>query len=256
MNGSAIKNRIGRTIARVMSANRTVSLKKLSCCLGIFQNYIRQFACIQIFSVSCTISLMAIYIVGLGNPGEEYKNTRHNVGREFLETLRKRGEFSEWKENKKTRARESSGVIGKIKVTLALPETFMNESGKAVGRYVVSKKSAEKLLVVHDDLDLPIGRAKISFNKSSGGHRGVESIIKSLKTEGFARLRVGISPSTPSGKLKKPTGEEKVLKFILGKFSDKECEILKKEFKKFSEAAESFALGGAQKMMSEWNREL
>ena len=94
----------------------------------------------------------------------------------------------------------------------------MNKSGLAVKPIITSKKKAEALIVIHDDLDLPIGKFKISFNKSSGGHRGVESIIKAIKTEAFTRVRIGISPATPSGKLKKPKGEKDVGDFILGEF--------------------------------------
>jgi hypothetical protein len=90
------------------------------------------------------------------------------------------------------------------KATIIHSDEFMNHSGKAVAKFVKSKKAAENLIVVYDDIDLPLGTMKISFNKSSGGHRGLESIIKALKTKEFTRIRIGISPTTASGKIKKP----------------------------------------------------
>src|SRR3990167_3340283 len=85
------------------------------------------------------------------------------------------------------------GNPGKEKVMLVAPNTYMNKSGTAISKVVKSVKSAEKLIVIYDDFNLPLGTLKISFNRSSGGHNGLESIIKSLKTEGFIRLRVGIA---------------------------------------------------------------
>lgn len=195
---------------------------------------------------------MAYIIVGLGNPGEDYKDTRHNTGQMLLEWFGKSLDV-EWKDDKKLGAKVSKIKIGKTPVILVLPENFMNNSGKAVKPLVTSIKSAEKMMVVYDDLDLPFGKAKISFNKSSGGHRGLESIIKSIKTEKFARIRVGISPVTPTGKIKKPSGEEQVTKVILGKFKDDEIKGLKKLSKKVNEAIENFVLKGLEVAMNGFN---
>jgi len=196
---------------------------------------------------------MAYIVVGLGNPGDEYRDTRHNVGRYMLERFRKQNDFPEWKFNKKSKAQESSGVLGKEKVMLVLPETFMNGSGKSVKEYVGSLKAAERLVVIYDELDVPLGGLKISYGRSSGGHRGLESIIKNIKTKDFVRIRVGISPKTPSGKLKKPTGEKPVVDFILGKFKPTEIEILKKVGKKVSEAIQVIIKDGRAKAMGEFN---
>ncbi len=195
-------------------------------------------------------------IVGLGNPGEEYENTRHNVGRMFVEAFSKKNELPDFSFDKKLNALTASGKIGGQKVLAILPETFMNKSGDAVGKAVKSKKAAEMLVVVHDELDLPLGRAKISFNKSSGGHRGVESIKKAVKTEEYVRIRVGISPSTAGGKLKKPVGGEDVMKFILGKFSKKDEEILKKVSKNITEVLTLLVTEGKDRAMNEWNGKL
>jgi len=129
----------------------------------------------------------------------------------------------------------------------------MNKSGKAVASLVKSKKDLENLVVIYDDIDLPLGKMKISFNKSSGGHRGLESIIKALKSQEFLRIRIGITPATPSGKLKKPHGEKPVINFILGEFKKPELEILKKLSKKAAEAIEVFFAEGKDKAMSLYN---
>jgi len=185
-------------------------------------------------------------IVGLGNPGDEYVETRHNMGRMVLDAFVKKNDCADWKEDKKLKALVSSGKAGKNKAVLIKPETFMNKSGEALFELVKSKKlkveskkingekrkTMENLVVIHDDLDLPLGKIKISFNKSSGGHRGVESVIKAVKTEEFIRLRMGISGETAGGKIKKPQGEEKVIDTILGEFKESEKLELKKTIKK------------------------
>lgn len=195
---------------------------------------------------------MAYIFVGLGNPGDEYKETRHNTGRMLVEWFGKSLD-AEWKLDKKLNATVAKVKVGKTPVTLVLPETFMNNSGKSVKPLITSVKSAEKLVVIYDDLDLPFGTNKISFNKSSGGHKGLESIIKNIKTEKFARVRVGISPTTPSGKIKKPKGEEAVTKVILGKFKEEEIKDLKKLSKSVNEALEVFVSEGLEKAMTGFN---
>lgn len=188
-------------------------------------------------------------IVGLGNPGAEYENTRHNTGRMILDIFRQKNNLPEWQEDKKLK----SLISKKNKITLLLPETFMNKSGEAIAKIIKSKKAAESLVVIHDDLDLPLGRFKISFNRGAGGHRGVQSIVKTLKTEAFTRIRVGIASATPSGKIQKPIGEKAVIDFILGKFKDKELETFKKIAKKISEAIDMIATKGREKAMGIYN---
>jgi len=173
-------------------------------------------------------------IVGLGNPGEEYRNSRHNTGFIMLSMVEKK-------------------LSLKDKVKFVYPDKFMNNSGKVVGPLVKSKKDLKDLVVIYDDIDLPIGKMKISFNRSSGGHNGLGSIIKALKTEEFLRIRIGISPETPSGKLRKPKGEKDVLKLLLGKYKEKEMAELKKLSKKVTEAIEIIFMEGKDKAMSLYN---
>ncbi|MFA7216763.1 MAG: aminoacyl-tRNA hydrolase [Candidatus Paceibacterota bacterium] len=195
---------------------------------------------------------MSYIFVGLGNPGEEYENTRHNVGKMMLSWFAEDKKTS-FVYDKKINAQVAKTKIGKSPVTLVLPDTFMNNSGKALKDLVNNPKKAEKLVVIYDDLDLPFDKEKVSHNRSSGGHRGLESIIKSIKTKNFTRIRIGISPKTPTGKIKKPTGEEKVMKFILGKFSPDEIKVLKKKSKKVSEALVNLVEFGLEKTMTEFN---
>lgn len=196
---------------------------------------------------------MQYIIVGLGNPGEEYKDTRHNTGRMVLEMFRKKNDFPEFTLDKSLKALVSKGTFGKDKVILVAPDNFMNVSGKSVAPFVKNAKDAERTIVVYDDLDLPIGSMKISFNRSSGGHRGVESVIKALKTPAFARLRVGICPVTPTGKPKKPKGEDAILDFIVGSFKKPEAEMMKKVTKKGADALLLILTEGREKATGKVN---
>ncbi|MFA5778221.1 MAG: aminoacyl-tRNA hydrolase [Candidatus Paceibacterota bacterium] len=172
-------------------------------------------------------------VVGLGNPGKEYENTRHNTGRILVGMIEKK--------------------LEEKKIKFITPDNFMNNSGKAVAPLVKSKKDLKDLVVIYDDIDLPLGKIKISFNRSSGGHNGLGSIIKSLKSEEFLRIRVGISPATPKGVVKKPKGEKAVLNFLLGEFKKPELETLKKLSKKVAEAVETIFEESREKAMSLYN---
>jgi len=189
---------------------------------------------------------MNYIIVGLGNPGEEYIGTRHNTGRIAVEALADKIDSDEWKEDKKLKSETVKIKVGKNTATLIKPNTFMNKSGEAVKSLVKSKKSAETLVVIHDDLDLPFGKIKISFNKSAGGHRGVQSVIRAVKTEAFIRMRIGISPVTSSGKIRKPSGEKDVTALILGKFKPSELDGLKKIMKNAVMGLESIISEGKE----------
>lgn len=192
---------------------------------------------------------MNYVIVGLGNPGGEYEKTRHNAGRMAVEFFGKKQDGGAWCEDKKANAHVAK--VGKH--TLLLPNTFMNKSGSAVMKYVKSVKAAKNLVVVYDDLDLPLGRIKIAFARSSGGHNGLKSVARAVKTDDFIRVRIGVSPHTPKGKIKKPLGEEKVMGFILGKFSPKDEPELKKVLKRVSEALECIIEEGYVQAMNVHN---
>lgn len=196
---------------------------------------------------------MAWVIVGLGNPGEEFDLTRHNAGRMALDYFAKNMKFADWKEDRKAKAHIAGGLIDKTAVALVAPDTFMNKSGAAVAKFVKSVKAAERLVVVYDDLDLPLGTMKLSYDRGSGGHKGLESVQRAVKTKKFTRVRIGISPSTASGITKKPQGEKEVNKFILMKFKAHELAELKQVFKRVSHALESIVLDGREIAMNQFN---
>jgi peptidyl-tRNA hydrolase, PTH1 family len=196
---------------------------------------------------------MKYVIVGLGNPDEEYVFTRHNTGFMVLDAFRKKNKFPDWIESAKYSALISEDIIEEYKVNLLLPQTYMNKSGSSVKKIVTNKKSAENLVVVYDDIDLPLGKIKISFGRGSGGHKGVESIIRGIGTKDFIRLRVGVSSVTLSGKIKKPKGEKAVMDFILKEFRKPELEKLKKVLKDTSVAIETIVVQGRAKAMNKFN---
>jgi len=165
-------------------------------------------------------------IVGLGNPGKKYEKTRHNVGSRIIDEL------------------ESLNLEN---VVLVRPTTFMNESGKAVKNLLRTYHlKPENLIVIHDDIDLPIGKIRIIKNRGAAGHKGVKSIIKELKTKDFIRFRVGICPKTS-----KPRNPER---FVLQEFRKKEEKIAKEIIKKTAEAIDFFSKSGLEKTMSKFNK--
>ncbi|MBX4198452.1 aminoacyl-tRNA hydrolase [Candidatus Parcubacteria bacterium] len=196
---------------------------------------------------------MSYIIAGLGNPGEEFEGTRHNTGRMVVEALAKKFSFSEFKDTPKIKARTSTGAIEKENIQLVEPDNYMNRSGVSLAPLITSVKKAQNLIVVYDDLDLPLGTLKVSYNRSAGGHRGLDSIIKALKTQEFIRVRVGISPVTPSGKIKKPSGDDAVDKHIIGQFKKPELDILKKVIKQAVEAVEVIVTEGKEAAMGKFN---
>ena len=158
-------------------------------------------------------------IVGLGNPGQEYAHTRHNTGRMVADFL-----------------------VDKVSgIKVFTPDTYMNKSGQTVAKIVKSKKVAHKLIIIYDDLDLGLGTLKISYNRSSGGHKGLESIIRALETKEFIRIRIGIGKKVD------------VEKHILGQFKKSELEILKKVFKRAQGAVEAILTHGLARAMTEFN---
>lgn len=192
-------------------------------------------------------------IVGLGNPGGEYEETRHNTGRIILSLIAKGSDFSEWRNDMKLKSFRSKGEINGEKFDFLQPNTFMNNSGIAVCQIIDDKKKLKNLIVIYDDIDLPLGSLKISFNRSSGGHNGLESVIKKVKSREFVRIRIGVSPQTLTGKIRKPKGEEAVLKFLLGKFKEDETKEIKKISKRVSEILVTLSSDGKDKAMSIYN---
>lgn len=191
-------------------------------------------------------------IIGIGNPDEKYGETRHNIGFMFLDFLVKKGDCGNFEFDKKSNSliMECSYTFSSkekadpkpIKVTLAKPQTYVNNSGLTAAKLKNSYKiKAEDIMVVQDDLDIEFGSTKMSFDKNSGGHNGIESIIKALKTKKFTRLRLGTGKSAldKARQQSDKKRDEFVSNFVLGKFTPGEREQLKAIFK---EAYEKLAL--------------
>jgi PTH1 family peptidyl-tRNA hydrolase len=176
---------------------------------------------------------MTKLIVGLGNPDEQYQNTRHNVGFMFLDYLAKKIDSNSFTEDKKSNALTSKSKIEKTSVILAKPLSYVNKSGEVVAKLAKFYKiKPADIIIVQDDLDIEFGLFKNSFEKNSGGHKGVESIIKALKTNKFYRLRIGTSIRALL-KAREQSDKKRdafVMDFVLAKFSPKEQEVIKKMF--------------------------
>lgn len=184
-------------------------------------------------------------IVGLGNPGAKYERTRHNIGFETLDHLADRWLVS-WQENKRFQGLISEKMsIGGDKVYLLKPLTYMNKSGQAI-RAVMDwyKLPAESVLLVYDDLDLPVGRLRLRLSGSAGGHNGVKSAISHLGTQAFPRVRLGIQKSH---------SQKDTISHVLTKFAPDEREIIDQLIPVTTDAIEVSLRDGVEKAMSLYN---
>lgn len=159
---------------------------------------------------------------GLGNPGEKYENTRHNAGRILLDAIAKKHDAAEVID-KPTKVITKTFTLEGSEAVLISPLTAMNDSGGVVKRY---REPESMIVIVYDDIDLPLGELRLSYNKSGGGHNGVLSVVKQLTTQKFITLRVGVSPQTEIGTLRRPIGKGNVQKFVLDDFSYEERKTL------------------------------
>lgn len=183
-------------------------------------------------------------IVGLGNPGLEYAFTRHNMG--FMTVGRLLNKLNNGFESySRYNSEIFSGRYRGRRLLLQLPQTYMNCSGEAVRRLMaVEELLPENLLVVYDDLDIPFGRLRLRAGGSSGGHRGMESIISELGSESFIRLRVGIGHPGKGG----------VSDYVLSGFAEEEREKLEKVTDTAAEAVKSVLLRGLSAAMNQYNK--
>ncbi|HJT25334.1 MAG TPA: aminoacyl-tRNA hydrolase [bacterium] len=184
-------------------------------------------------------------VVGLGNPGENYRFTRHNVGFRVVEALvLKHGV----KLREKDEAIFGSYPLEGREVFLFFPQTFMNESGRAVGPFARYRNiPPEKILVVSDDLDLPVGKIRLRPSGGSGGHHGLDSIIAHLDGSGFPRLRIGIS---------KPPSSLEGANHVLATFTPEEKPKIEKAVERSRDGIETFILKGPEAAMNELNRDV
>jgi peptidyl-tRNA hydrolase, PTH1 family len=173
-------------------------------------------------------------IVGIGNPDPEYLETRHNVGWMFLDWLNKKHKGAKFEENKKILGHVAKIDIEGHKGWLLKPTTYVNKSGDAVRKAKPwAKAKNEDIVVVHDDLDIPFGMCKFSFEKNSGGHRGVQNVIDALKTNKFYRIRIGtgVRALDKARDTSDKKRDEFVKDFVLKKFTPSQHDELKTIFK-------------------------
>ncbi len=190
-------------------------------------------------------------IVGLGNPGRGYANNRHNIGficlNQFAKTQGIRFD------KKQGRARIGIGEIAGSRVVVARPQTYMNLSGQSVSLLVRKFDiNLDNLLVIHDDLDLPLGRIRIRCGGGSGGHKGVESIITHLESQDFIRIRVGIGrPSvTPDSA---EISEADIITYVLSDFTAEEKQTIAQVIPRVSEAILCLLTEGLTAAMNKYN---
>ena len=189
-------------------------------------------------------------IVGLGNPGRGYANNRHNVGfvcvNHFAKTQGVRFD------KKQGKARIGTGEVAGSKIVLAKPQTYVNLSGQSVSRLIKRFNiNLNELIVIHDDLDLPLGKIRISHGSSSGGHKGVDSIISCLGSQDFTRLRVGIGRPTTEGFAE--ISEADIVAYVLSNFTPDEKQVIVQVIPRVSEAILCLLSQGLAVAMNRYN---
>lgn len=182
-------------------------------------------------------------IVGLGNPGDKYEYTWHNMGFLAIDAFAKENDFPEFEFKKILKAETSEKEVNGEKIILAKPRTFMNMSGEAVGMLAKHYKT-KSIIVLHDDIDLPFGTIRIARNRGTAGHKGIESIVKIIKTKDFLRIRMGIQPG------KKPENAEN---FVLKKITEKDR--LKEILRNTSSALIFLLAGKESEAMTQFNKQ-
>ena len=182
-------------------------------------------------------------IVGLGNPGARYEKTRHNLGFMLVDWLAR--EFQTQVKREECRALIGRAEIENQMLELVKPQTFMNLSGETIGCLLKKEtRSREKLIVISDDLALPLGTLRLRAKGSAGGHNGLKSIIGCLRTEEFIRLRIGIQPEHPLRDTKD---------FVLENFSKTDFETVEKVLEQSAEAIRAVLSDGIEKAMAQFN---
>ena len=188
-------------------------------------------------------------IVGLGNPGFLYARNRHNIGFMCVSHLAKVSKITF--DRKQGHARTGIGNIGRYKTVVARPQTYMNASGEAVSALLKRLNiNTSDLIVIHDDLDLPVGKIRLRMGGGSGGHKGIESIIARIGTRDFYRIRVGIG--RPEGD-DTPAKEDAVIAYVLSDFTSEEKKIIDETIPKASEAIVYLLAAGLNAAMNKYN---
>lgn len=190
-------------------------------------------------------------IAGLGNPGRKYEKSRHNIGFMCIGHLARTHNI---KLNKRRgRARTGSGSIAGNEVLLARPQTYMNLSGQSVIRLMHSfHVTPDDLVVIHDDLDLPVGKIRVRYGGGSGGHKGIESIFTELNSQDFYRVRIGIG-RPPAYEDVSEIREDDVMDYVLGEFTPEEKKVIADSIPVASEAIISLITDGLTATMNKYN---
>ena len=193
------------------------------------------------------------YIVGLGNHGEKYQNTRHNVGWLVCDYIREKAGLPTLIGDKAMSGRVTEGLIAGAPTKLLYPDTFMNNSGSAVVKFV-PRDEIGNLIVIHDDIDLPLGEIKLGRGRGDGGNNGIKSLIEKLGTKDFIRIRIGIAPkSFWTGETVRPKGGGPLEKFVLKPFTKKEEEQLKEVKDRAFGALQVLLQSGLETAMNKYN---
>lgn len=193
---------------------------------------------------------MKYIVVGLGNPGERYEYTRHNVGKLAVRFVHEVCGTGDWKKDARLHAFVGEGVTeAGESIRFVLPNNYMNRSGASVRPRIKDGDDLAGLIVVHDDIDLPLGVVRIVYGRGSGGHNGVRSIEDALKSRAFCRVRVGVLPCSPEGVPEKPKAGKEVEDFILRPLEGDERVALEESAKYASEAVLMVLREGREKTM-------
>jgi len=191
-------------------------------------------------------------VICLGNPGNDYKDTRHNAGFIFANFVREKCGFSPWQKSLPGKGEVSKGQINGNDIFILKPHTFMNNSGEVVKPMLREIGENVNIIVAHDDLDIAIGKFKLSHARGSGGHNGVESMISFMNGKDFSRIRIGISPIDEEGLIRRPTDKNKE-SFVLKNFSTKEREKLNNSLNNLVEAFIIMVEKGIDEAMNKFN---
>ena len=193
------------------------------------------------------------YIVPLGNPGDKYRLTRHNVGWLAMDHVIASRSWPGLIEDKPMSGRSTGGRLGSEPIAILYPETFMNNSGTAVVKFV-PKSEMQDLIVLHDEIDLPFGEIKVSKGRGAGGNNGVKSIFEKTGLKEFVRIRIGIAPTSFwTGKVKRPSGGGPLERFVLKPFTPSEQKQLPEVFAKIDAAVQTVVEQGAEAAMNQYN---